>query len=232
MTKDKKAPDWERIEHDYRAGILSLREIAGEHEITEGAIRKRAKRDSWERDLSAKIHAKAEALVRKEEVRSEVRTADQIATERQIIDANATRIAQVRGEHRRDIKRTRELFLGLMSQLETVSSADGKTLLGKLFTVVNSPADDPEDPDGKKRAKQMAEMLDKVLSLPSNVDSAKKLTEMLEKLVKLEREAYDILPANGGRPATDDPTLSTLSDNDKARRFLFAMNLAMNQIKE
>ena len=48
----KAAPDWERIELDYRAGIKSLRQIADEGGITEGAIRKRAKRDAWERDLS------------------------------------------------------------------------------------------------------------------------------------------------------------------------------------
>ena len=47
-----KAVDWERIELDYRAGIKTLRQIAGENGITEGAIRKRAKRDDWDRDLS------------------------------------------------------------------------------------------------------------------------------------------------------------------------------------
>jgi hypothetical protein len=221
MAADKKAPDWERIEHDFRAGILSLREIAASNSLTEGAIRKRAKRDGWERDLGAKIQAKAEALVRKEEVRSEVRAADQGATERQIIDANATRIAQVRGEHRRDIRRTRELFLGLMAQLETVSSAEGKTLLGQLFTIIHAPADDPEDQDGKKRARQMAEMLDKLLSLPSNIDSGKKLTEMLEKLVKLEREAYDIAPSTGSQPA--DGVTVTFNDNELARRIAFTL---------
>lgn len=41
--------DWEAIERDYRAGVLSLREIAIPNGITEGAIRKRAKRDGWER---------------------------------------------------------------------------------------------------------------------------------------------------------------------------------------
>lgn len=50
-TKPAKiAPDWERIEIDYRAGLLSLREMAAKHgPLTEGAIRKRAKRDGWER---------------------------------------------------------------------------------------------------------------------------------------------------------------------------------------
>ena len=46
---EKTAPDWERIEVDYRAGVLSLREIAAANGITHGAINKRRKRDGWER---------------------------------------------------------------------------------------------------------------------------------------------------------------------------------------
>ncbi|PHM72271.1 phage protein [Xenorhabdus sp. KJ12.1] len=45
-------PDWEAIESAYRAGLLSLREIASQHGISEGAIRKRANRDEWDKRLS------------------------------------------------------------------------------------------------------------------------------------------------------------------------------------
>ena len=58
-----KQPDWEAIERAYRAGLLSFREIASSQGITHVAINKRAKRDGWERNLKAKIHAKADALV-------------------------------------------------------------------------------------------------------------------------------------------------------------------------
>ncbi|MEP8692966.1 hypothetical protein [Enterobacter roggenkampii] len=34
-------PDWEAIETAYRAGVMSLREIASQHGISEGAIRNR-----------------------------------------------------------------------------------------------------------------------------------------------------------------------------------------------
>lgn len=88
----RKQVDWERIESDYRSGIKSLREIAGEHGLTDGAIRKRAKRDSWTRDLAAKIQQRSEDLVRTQAVRSEVRT-EQKATERQVIEANAEAVS-------------------------------------------------------------------------------------------------------------------------------------------
>ncbi|HAF1584281.1 TPA: hypothetical protein G8M18_001942 [Salmonella enterica] len=53
---------------------MSLREIASHHGISEGAIRKRAKRADWSRDLNARIQQKADDLVRKQEVRKTVRT--------------------------------------------------------------------------------------------------------------------------------------------------------------
>lgn len=57
-----KTTDWERIELDYRAGIKTLRQIADEHGISHVAINKRAKRDDWTRDLSARTKANAVEL--------------------------------------------------------------------------------------------------------------------------------------------------------------------------
>ncbi len=42
-------PDWEAIESAYRAGVLSLRDIGEKYGVTEGAIRKRAKKLGWAR---------------------------------------------------------------------------------------------------------------------------------------------------------------------------------------
>ena len=45
--------DWEAVERDYRAGILSVREIGAKCGCTHTAINKRAKRDGWERERAA-----------------------------------------------------------------------------------------------------------------------------------------------------------------------------------
>ena len=113
----KAAPDWERIELDYRAGIKSLRQIADDYGISEGAVRKRAKRDDWTRDLSGRIQDKAEQLVRKEAVRSLVRT-DGAITERVLVEANAKAAADIRLSHRRDIARAKGVANGLLDELE------------------------------------------------------------------------------------------------------------------
>ena len=123
-TPRKVAPDWERIEFDYRAGVRSLREIAGEHGISHVAINKRAKKDGWSRDLSAKIQAKADELVTKELVTTPVTTENRIS-EREVVDANAQAIVQVRMTHRKDIARSRNIVMAMMAELE----ADRKSVV-------------------------------------------------------------------------------------------------------
>ncbi|ENQ2770515.1 TPA: hypothetical protein ACH1H3_002148, partial [Klebsiella pneumoniae] len=109
-------PDWEAIETAYRAGVMSLREIASQHGISEGAIRKRAKRDDWSRDLNAKVKERADDLVRKAEVRKQVRS-EVTLNERVLIEATAEVIASVRMEHRGDIKRARQITNALFDEL-------------------------------------------------------------------------------------------------------------------
>lgn len=178
---EKAAPDWERIEVDYRAGVLSLREIASANGITHGAINKRAKRDGWCRDLAAKIKAKADELVSRQAVSTAVSTAKAVS-ERQIIEANAERIAQVRGEHRGDIQRVRSLALNLLGELEGQSaSLEDLATLGELL---RNP-----DEDGNDRRN---DLYLKIISTPSRIDSAKKVAETLKHAITMEREAYGL----------------------------------------
>jgi len=51
MATRKTTFDWDRIELEYLAGEASVREIADRHEISEGAIRKRAKAEKWVRSV-------------------------------------------------------------------------------------------------------------------------------------------------------------------------------------
>ncbi|WP_243275794.1 hypothetical protein, partial [Salmonella enterica] len=174
-------PDWEAIETAYRAGVMSLREIASHHGISEGAIRKRAKRDDWSRDLNARIQQKADDLVRKQEVRKTVRTKTEL-TERVLIEATAEVIASVRMEHRGDIRRARELTNTLFDELGA-QCADVVALeqLGDIMF----------DPDDKGRDR-LNETYQKVISLPSRVKSLKDLSDSLKTLIGLEREAWSI----------------------------------------
>lgn len=207
MTDAKKAaPDWERIEGDYRAGVLSLREIATKDGcVTEGAIRKRAKRDGWTRDLAAKIKAKADDLVRKDAVRNDgtQKSGLSTATEREIIDANAHQIARVRGEHRSDISRSRSLVLTLLGELEGQTASN--EMLVELGAMMRRESESGVD--------RLNDTYNKIISSAGRIDSVKKLTEALKNLIGLEREAYGLDEPD--KPA-DDPR--DLSDADLEQR--------------
>lgn len=178
----RSAPDWERIELDYRAGIKTLRQIGEEHGITHGAINKRAKRDGWERDLSQKIQAKADALVSKAAVSSEVSAVSKIA-ERQLVDANAQTVAEVRLAHRRDIHRARRLTNALLLELEQQTDPVTLELLGNLGELL-------EKPDEKTGRDKLNELYQAVISLPERSKTMKVLAESLQKLVDMERTAF------------------------------------------
>jgi hypothetical protein len=185
-TEEKPAPDWERIEAEYRAGVLSLREIAQPFKVSHVAIAKKAKTLGWERDLGAKIQAKAEALVNKRLVTSEVNAARAVS-EREIIEANAERIAQVRGEHRSDINRLRTLGLSLLGELEGQSAKlEDLEALGELLRSENEAGVD-----------RLNDLYHKIISTPGRVDSAKKVAETLKHAIGLEREAYGLDPKKG-----------------------------------
>jgi hypothetical protein len=194
--KKKAAPDWERIECDYRAGLLSVREIAASQGITHGAINKRAKRDAWTRDLAAKIKAKADALVSKREVSSLV-SAERVATENAIVDANAQVIANIRIAHRTDINRSRKLVMGLLGELE--EQTENIDLYRQLGELMQAPDD--------KGVDKLNELYHKVISLGGRTSTMKSLSDSLKTLVTLEREAYGLAVGSTGDEGSDGDKL-------------------------
>jgi transposase-like protein len=174
-------PDWEAIESAYRAGVLSIREIASKNGITDGTIRKRAKKENWSRDLSEKIKSKSDELVRTKEVRTKVRT-ENVLSERILIEANAEVIANVRMEHRGDIRKARNITNALFEELGAeCADIEAFKKLGELLA----------NPDQNGRDK-LNEVYMSVISMPERVKSMKALSETLKNLITLERQAYNI----------------------------------------
>lgn len=188
-TQDKAGPNWEAIERDFRMGVRAVTAIAQEHGITEGAVRKRAKRDGWVRDLNAKVRAKADDLVRKAEVRTKVREDQQLTENRQIeVEANIQK--EVRLAQRADIQRGRRLCLKLLSELE--QQTDQVPELGELGEILRRPDDKGQD--------KLNDIYQAVISLPERTKTMKALAEALRILVSMEREAFgiDAHPDAGG----------------------------------
>lgn len=203
MTQEiKPAVDWERVEQQYRAGVMSLREIAAQAGVSHTSIKKRAVKEGWDRDLSGRIKAKADALVSKSVV-SKITSAETAATERETIEANAQAIADVKLAHRADIRRGRGLVAKLFDELEGLT--DRPDLVEELQQALKG--DDDSDA-ANDRAHKLREILDRVMSLPSRVTAVRGLAEALKNLIGLERQAWRIDADEGdgegaGRELTD-----------------------------
>ncbi|WP_017736501.1 hypothetical protein [Pseudomonas sp. CBZ-4] len=197
-----KQPDWERIEQLFRAGLLSVREIAAACGVSHTAINKRSKAEGWDRDLNAKIKAKADSLVSKREVSTKVST-ETLATERGIVEANAEVIADIRMAHRTDIGRSRRLANKLLDELESLTDEQGtiKELIAQFKEGVHE--------DGDAMADVLA-LAQKMGALPSRTKTMKELSETLKTLVLLERQAYDLDTKSGGNDADE---LSKMMDD-------------------
>ena len=189
-----KAVDWERIELDYRAGAMSLREIAANHPGTNHvAIARRAKTEGWTRDLSERIKAKAEDLVTRAAVTADV-TANRAVTEKQVVEANAQDQASVRLSHRKDIQRKRAIVASLMDELEAQVGPENAALLADLGDMLRSPDESGQD--------KLNDLYRKIISLPERAKTAKTLAETLRIAVDMERQAFgmDAKGADGATP--------------------------------
>ena len=189
----KAAPDWERIELDYRAGIKSLREISDGSGVSHVTISKRAKKAGWVRSLTAKIQAKADDLVNKAGVNSCVNAVNAVS-ERQIVEVNAEAIATIKLAHRKDIHRKRAIVARLMDELEAQVGPENAALLADLGDMLRNPDENGQD--------KLNDLYRKIISLPERARTAKTLAETLRITVDMERQAFgmDAKGADGAIP--------------------------------
>lgn len=174
----RKAVDWEAVEREYRAGIRSLKDIGAEFGVSDAGILKRAKKEEWQRDLTERIRAKAEAKVSAALVSEKV-SAESNANERIVVEASAQVLADALLGQRRDVSRSRSIVQRLFDELE--AQGDGLEELAMLGEALESGDEE-----------KLAQIARKVIAFPSRVDSAKKLAESLRTLVELERKVLRI----------------------------------------
>lgn len=172
---DKVRTDWEMVEREYRAGTLSIREIAKNHGISDGAIRKKAKLSGWERDLSEKVNEK----VRTELVRTEVRT-QSAQTEREIIEIAAATVVQVVRGHRVQIRQGQALVELLTKQL--IDVAGKREDFEAEIEVMTA------DDKGQERYNRLM----KAISLEKHSTIAGNLAVASKTWIGLERQAFSI----------------------------------------
>lgn len=186
MAAQKKV-DYEAIEPGWRAGIKSPAQLAAEYteatgiSVSRSAIIKHFDKLGVPRDLRAKVHAKAEAMVAEAMVTGKVSTVTTVA-DATIINAAAVDVATIRISHRKDIALSRTLCMSLLGELQAqTANLPGLVELGEILRQPN-----------ENGADRLNDIYRAVISLPERSKTMKALTESLKNLVGMEREAYGL----------------------------------------
>lgn len=176
----RKQIDWEAVEREYRAGVRTLRDIADEHGCSHVAIKRRADKEEWPRDLGAKIQAQVEEKVTKAEV-TKFRNEGDLVTEREVVATNAQMLADKILGQREDVQRARSIVQKLFAELDAqVDHAPELDELGELMR-------DPE-----ATFDRLNDTYRKVTSLAGRVKIVKDLADALRVLIELERKVLRI----------------------------------------
>jgi hypothetical protein len=222
VYKTPRDVDWEAIERDYRAGVLSLREISKKHGMAPSSGHAQIKRHAdkadppWERDLQAKVQAKAESIVRKRVLREDQLTAGRVL-EPAIIEANAQAIATVRVAHRDDIGQARVLSSKLRQHLEHVAA--NPELYADLGVLMRRPDD--------KGLDKLNDIYMATIQLPAQVKMIKDLASAMDSLIGLEREAWSIgVDKEGGETGS---LSRSLTDAERVTRLTNLLDTARSR---
>lgn len=179
----RKSIDWEAVEMAYRLGAQSIRSIATEHGCTDTAIRLKAKEQGWARDLTAKVKNATSELLRKEELRTSLRTNPAAkATEREQVEISAQIKTNIILAHRKDIPAARSLTMRMFDELGM--QTDGIELLRELGEIMRDPNESGQD--------RQNDLYRKIIDLPGRAGTLKTLSDSLKTLVSLEREAFGL----------------------------------------
>ena len=174
-----KQTDWEALGVEYRAGAVSVRELARKYDVSEGAIRKKAKANQWERDLTEKVQER----VRSKLVRSEVRTPMRVPK-------CVPRLRLLRPQQRLRCRWCRSI--GVMC-------VNGRTICAALFAELQDTSDNREiiaecidgetqDDLSPTRRNQMM----KAISLPTGRGRCWICRLAMKNLVAVERQAFSL----------------------------------------
>jgi transposase-like protein len=174
----KRVIDWEAIEREYRAGQLSVSEIARLHGVSHPLIFRKAKREGWTRNLAERVKEAVTARLVTDGVTAGVTVT--AGGQREVIALAAERAVQVVRQHRQDIghglRIVRTLFMELDEASENLEEIEAE--IGK---------ETAKDKTSQRRAAML-----RAVALPSRSAVVGNLSSALKTLVGLERQAFNL----------------------------------------
>jgi len=198
VTADRKPADWEAIEREFRAGQLSVREIARQHGISHAAINKRAKLEGWTKNLAAKV--------RQEVSNRLVSTSVSSGNAREAVDTAAARGVELVRQHQSSLGRANRIAETLMAELQR-----GCDRLDEIEEAIEEETGD--DQNSNRRNAML-----KAVSLPSRAATLRELSQTLKNLIPLERQAFNLDEPGDDEPATKSDVRTALAKLDQGQR--------------
>ena len=180
--------DWKTVERQYRAGVLTITEIAKEHHISTSSIVYRAEKHGWTRDLSKEVRKATrnklvENLATVFSGDDAARTAQNLTDDRIVEEAARTQVEVVR-QHQKTLGRGHALTMKMLAELEAITSHQDE-----LEELIVSSTDNP----------RRAQALQRAISLASRITALKDLAAASRVWIHEERKAFSIpdeSPAN------------------------------------
>lgn len=191
MTKKPARPsiDWEAVEREYRAGQLSVKEIARQHGCTDTGITKRAKKHGWARDLTEKVRQEVKARMAREDARVAAgglpslpppRANHAQTAEAQTVDAAADRGVLVLMEQRTFLGRMSDLAGRQLDELDAIT-----TKRGELVALI-------EEATLSDKTPQRRNAMMRAVEVPGRIAALKDLSMVAKNLIPLGRQAFGL----------------------------------------
>lgn len=195
-AQPRKRVDRERLEADYRAGLLTVIECGRKHGISKGRVCQIAKEHGWQRDVRPAARIKAAQILATQAknantpaLTSPPKPASEAFSSE--IDAVSAQMAVIRTAHRETILKGRVLLNGLLQ--EVTELAMGPTMM-EFYELALAQT----DPD--ERVATLRRAVERVTSMPSRIYGAKKLGDAAKSWITLERQAFDLDAPDDGKP--------------------------------
>lgn len=192
------AVDWEAIEREYRAGQLSVSEIARQQGVSHTAINKRAKKEGWTRNLAHKVRQEVSARLVSPEVSA--------SNARQAIETAAARGVELVRQHQSSLGRANRIAETLMAELER-----GCDRIEEIEAAIDDETS--EDANSNRRNAML-----KAVSLPTRAATLRELSQALKNLIPLERQAFSLDDSGSDEPATKSDVRSALANLSQGQR--------------
>lgn len=176
----KEGPDWELIEFHYRAGVLTVRQIAKEFGISHTAIQKRATKLMWERDLSEKIRQTTQNKVATQVVAKSVAMETKLS-EAQVVKGYSEIAASVDLEHREAIALTMGTVYGQAKEIAALGDPRFKDKLEALAVSMTGLVTDRE-----------IDLFRQVISLAGRVKLSKEVASAHGIYIPLQRKMFGL----------------------------------------